>query len=301
MSWLIVGTVPRKDFPLTCGQAVLKDRDLVVNGCVSPVVRGTPALIAAACIACKTLKLEPPDVLLCGDIGDGDGSSHIYRYLAETGLTQKPYTGLLFHYLQPDVDWHNRILMAIDELPLRPMLMADAGYMYVAKMSGYAASYDLFTPDVGELAFLADEKAPHPFYTRGFLLHEDKAAPDLIQRAVSNGNAARHLLVKGKNDYVVADGIIVDVVSSPCVETMEPIGGTGDSLAGVAAALIASGMTIPEACSQAALINRTMGLLANPTPAFAIFDLLASLPQAIMIVRASGRSLPASPSTLPQA
>ena len=24
MSWLIVGTVPRKDFPLTCGQAVLK-------------------------------------------------------------------------------------------------------------------------------------------------------------------------------------------------------------------------------------------------------------------------------------
>ena len=35
----------------------------------------------------------------------------LYRYLVETGLTQKPYTGLLFHYLQPDVDWHNRILM----------------------------------------------------------------------------------------------------------------------------------------------------------------------------------------------
>ncbi len=289
MSWLIVGTVPRKDFPLTCGQAALKDLELVVNGRKALVVRGTSALIAAACIACNTLKIEPPDVLLCGDIGDGDGSRQIYRYLVETGLKQKPFTELLFHYLQPDVDWHNRILMVIDDLPVRPLLMADAGYMYVAKMSGYAASYDLFTPDVGELAFLADEKAPHPFYTRGFLLHEDKAAPDLIQQAVSSGNAARHLLVKGKNDYVVADGAIVDVISSPSIEVMEPIGGTGDSLAGVAAALIASGMSIPKACFQAARINRTMGLLANPTPAFAIFDLLASLPQAIMQVRASER------------
>jgi hypothetical protein len=32
-----------------------------------------------------------------------------------------------------------------------------------------AAQFDLFTPDVGELAFLADEEAPHPFYTRGFI------------------------------------------------------------------------------------------------------------------------------------
>ena len=54
--------------------------------------------------------------------------------------------------------WHNRILLAIEDLPVRPLLMADDGYMYVAKMSGYAASYDLFTPDVGELAFLSDEK-----------------------------------------------------------------------------------------------------------------------------------------------
>jgi ADP-dependent NAD(P)H-hydrate dehydratase / NAD(P)H-hydrate epimerase len=49
----------------------------------------------------------------------------------------------------------------------RPILIADAGFMYAAKMSGQAACYDFFTPDVGELAFLADEMAPHPFYTRG--------------------------------------------------------------------------------------------------------------------------------------
>jgi hypothetical protein len=33
---------------------------------------------------------------------------------------------------------------------------------------------------------------------------------------------------------------------APVSETMEPIGGTGDSLAGVAAVLIASGMRIPS-------------------------------------------------------
>ena len=101
----------------------------------------------------------------------------------------------------------------------------------------------------------------------GFLSRELKCCYD----ECSIGNAARHLLVKGKNDYVVADGVIFDVISSPSVEVMEPIGGT-DCIR----------LSIPNACSQAARINRTMGLLSNPTPAFAIFDLLTSLPQAIM-------------------
>ena len=54
--------------------------------------------------------------------------------------------------------------MCIRDSP-KPTLVADAGFMYVAKMSGYADAYDLFTPEAGELAILADEKAPHPFYT----------------------------------------------------------------------------------------------------------------------------------------
>jgi hypothetical protein len=80
---------------------------------------------------------------------------------------------LVFHYLFPDVDWHGKIIIALEKISPRPILIADAGFMYVAKMSGQASLYDLFTPDVGELAFLADEEAPHPFYTRGFLLHEN--------------------------------------------------------------------------------------------------------------------------------
>ena len=110
--------------------------------------------------------------------------------------------------------------------------------MYAAKMSGQAQSYDLFTPDVGELSFLADESAPHPFYTRGFILHQDNQVPDLIARAYAYKNGARHLLVKGSVDYVVADGEITDQISEPATEAMEAIGGTGDTLTGLACALI---------------------------------------------------------------
>lgn len=281
MSWLIVGTVPRRDFPLVHHPAVFQNGALSVDNRDVPVARGTPALAAAACLTCSELNITPPDVLLCGDIGDGDGSRRIYRYLTESGLAHTGYSGILFHYLQPDVDWHNRILIAIDELPERPLLLADAGYMYVAKMSGYAAAYDLFTPDAGELAFLADEKAPHPFYTRGFLLHEENRVPDLIQRAAACGNTARHLLVKGQSDHIVSGGKTVAVISTPCVEAMEPVGGTGDSLAGIVLGLTASGKSIPDACIQASRINRYMGLYANPTPAFSISDLLRFLPQAM--------------------
>jgi hypothetical protein len=211
----------------------------------------------------------------------GGGSAQIYRYLVESGVDLSVYSGFTFHYLQPDVDWHNRILLAIEALLTQPLLIADAGYMYVAKMSGYAGSYDLFTPDAGELAFLADERAPHPFYTRGFLLHEENHVPDLIARAVSQGNAARNLLVKGQADVVVSDGKIVASISDPCVETMEPIGGTGDSLVGLVTALASMGVPVAEACIQAARINRYMGYHANPTPAFSISDLLKFLPQAV--------------------
>ena len=47
----------------------------------------------------------------------------------------------------------------------KPILVADAGSMYVAKAGGDAPFYDVFTPDLGETAFLADEKAMHPMYT----------------------------------------------------------------------------------------------------------------------------------------
>lgn len=283
MSWLIVGTVPREDFPLYEGPCRLHNGHLDLHGRTLSIARGTPALLAAACIISHALGIEPPGTLLAGDIGRGDGSVRIYKVLTEKLPALSPEL-IVYHYLQPDVDWHNRIHLVMEGMDARPLLVADAGYMYVAKMSGFASCYDLFTPDAGELAFLADEAAPHPFYTRGFILQEEERVEGLIQRAYSHEDASRYLLVKGRCDVVASRKGIIERITEPCVECMEPVGGTGDSLTGIVGALLAAGYPIPEACSLAARINRTMGLLANPTPASSIEELLHSLPQALKMV-----------------
>ncbi len=152
-------------------------------------------------------------------------------------LSEFDFKVLTFHYLQPDVDWHNRVLFCIEAMERRPILIADAGFMYAAKMSGQAAAYDFFTPDVGELAFLADEMAPHPFYTRGFILHKNNNVPDLIQRAYLHQNAARYLLVKGQPDFIADERGVIETVDQPSFDAMEAIGGTGDTLTGLLSVL----------------------------------------------------------------
>ncbi|MGD8563498.1 MAG: sugar kinase, partial [Desulfarculaceae bacterium] len=216
----IVGTVPDPDFPLLTGPARIEKGSIRLEGEKIPVNRGTPAMLAAALKACEVIESSGVLTCLVGDIGTGQGSRRLYEHLAQ-GLDWQGLQAIAFHYLQPDADWHNRVLFAVEEMNPRPVLIADAGFMYAAKMSGQAAKYDLFTPDVGELAFLADEQAPHPFYTRGFILHEENRVPDLITRSYDHGNAARHLLVKGKKDYLARDGEIVDTVAEPIVEAME--------------------------------------------------------------------------------
>lgn len=247
-----------------------------------PIGRGTPALAAAAAITAKEMDAEMPHVLLAADDGKGAGSRAVYEHLCNNAGHYSGW-GITFHYLLPDLDWHNRILMALQELPERPLLCADAGYMYAAKMSGYASEYELFTPDIGELAFLADENAPHPFYTRGFLLADEEDAPELIQRAYAHENAAKTMLVKGRVDFVVQNGKVLDSIGYPMVPHLEPVGGTGDTVAGIASALLAAGMPVTRACSLAARANRYMGQLAQPTPATQISELLAQLPGGIRL------------------
>ncbi len=280
MSWLIVGTVPREEFPLAFGPCVYDGKGLQVDGHSIPVARGTPALLATACIASRVLGIEAPLALLAGDTGRGQGSRQVYAKLVES-IPEMDIKGVTFHYLQPDVEWHNKILWKLEERTPRPLLVADAGFMYVAKMSGFASSYDLFTPDAGEMAFLADEKAPHPFYTRGFLLQEEERIPELVERAYAAENAARHLLIKGCVDHVVEGGRLLAVVSEPSVPAMEPIGGTGDTVTGLVSALLSADYSIAKACAIAAKANRLLGSLASPTPAFSIADLMPYLPQAL--------------------
>ncbi len=153
--------------------------------------------------------------------------------------------------------------------------------MYAAKMSGQAAAYDLFTPDAGELAFLADEAAPHPFYTRGFILQDEKRVPDLIKRAYVHKNASRFLLVKGEKDYLADRDGIKATVNAPACEAMEAMGGTGDTLTGIAAALIESGMEISKAAIVATRANRLAGYYARPTPATQVIEIIRRIPGAL--------------------
>ncbi len=279
----LIGTVPEEDFPLVSGTAMLKGDRLSLEGHETPVNRGTPALIAAAVMACDTLGLSMPFSFLVGDEGVGHGSRKLYEHLK----TQLPAMGakvIAFHYLQPDVDWHNRILLALEEKGKLPVLIADAGYMYAAKMSGFAPCYDLFTPDIGELAFLADEIAPHPFYTRGFILHEEDNVPSLIKKAFEGKNAAKTLLIKGSKDYICTRERILATVDTPRVETLEPIGGTGDTMTGMVAALIHGGYSVARAATMAARANRLAGKLAKPTPATQVAEIIKEIPKALEAV-----------------
>lgn len=286
MEWMICGTVPDPEFCLVEAVWEVRNGLLRAEGCTPLAIhRGTAALMASTSLACKALKIPPPRTLLVGDTGNGTGSRELYGRLAKAlPAYNPPLDGLTFHYLFPDVDGHNQILMAVEELPVRPLLVADAGFMYVAKMSGYAGEYDLFTPDVGEMAFLADEHAPHPFYTRGFLLSAEEDVPDLARRAKEHGNCARHLLVKGRVDHMAVNGEITARIDVPQVPAMEAMGGTGDLITGMVTALLMSGRTIPEACLLAAKANRVLGDLTNPTPATQVAELIPRLPDALLMV-----------------
>ena len=285
----IVGTVPDADLGLLHGPARLDGGRVTVAGRELEVQRGTPALLAAALQVAAHLGRPEIHAYLAGDTGRGDGSRHLYDWLCRH-LPDCTCSVLVFHYLQPDVDWHGRVLLAIDQMTRPPVLIADAGFMYAAKMSGQAGRYDCFTPDLGELAFLADEQAPHPFYTRGFILHESNRADDLIERAYRHDNAAIHLLVKGATDAIVARGRVVDRVDAPSTPAMEAIGGTGDTLTGQLAALCAAGHDLVPAASLAARANRLCGALARPTPASPVSELITAIPRAL-----ADLGLPATP------
>jgi hypothetical protein len=236
--------------------------------------------LAATIRTSEVLSLSAPQVFLVGDIGLGNGSRLLYEYLVHN-LAQSNFTTITFHYIQPNVLWHNRLAEVLESITPRPTLIADAGFMYVAKMSGRSTLYDLFTPDLGELAFLADELAPHPFYTRGFILHEGGKVSELIARSYAHNNTARCLLVKGERDYIANEKGIQGIIDHPVEDAMEAIGGTGDTLTGIVAALISSGMEIVEASSVAARVNRLAGYYAKPTAATQVIEIVSHIPRAL--------------------
>lgn len=283
--WLIAGTVPDDSFALSVDAVwedsrIEEDELVLPDGRRLPVARGTTALIGTAMRACEALGAPLPRLLLTGDAGKGNGSHAAYKWLSENLalIAARTYLkGLTFHYFYPDLDGHNMVFMSVEELKPKPVMVADAGFMYVAKMSGYSTSYDLFTPDIGELAFLADEKAPHPFYTRGFLLAKDEDVPSLLERAIKYENCPRNMIVKGITDYILCDGELVATVSEPAVAAMESIGGTGDIVTGLATAYLAAANPICKSALWAARAARQLALYCKPTPATQAAELIRKI------------------------
>jgi NAD(P)H-hydrate repair Nnr-like enzyme with NAD(P)H-hydrate dehydratase domain len=181
----------------------------------------------------------------------------------------------------PDLKRNKKVLATIDTMKEKPILIADAGSMYVAKAGGDSHYYDVFTPDLGETAFLADEKADHPTFTRGFIFHMENNVPELIRRAYASNNAAPTMFVKGSVDYICHNSEILYTIDEPSVPTMEPIGGTGDLITGMISGLIHAGKSPVEACRIAGHVNRKAGELSQPTPATQIRDILKFIPAAL--------------------
>ncbi|RLB12031.1 MAG: sugar kinase, partial [Deltaproteobacteria bacterium] len=114
-----------------------------------------------------------------------------------------------------------------------------------------------------------------------FILHNENQIPDLIARAYRYNNAPRYLLVKGKRDYVANQQGILATIDRPMEETLEAIGGTGDTLTGIVTALIEAGMEIKKSAIMAACVNRLAGYYAKPSPATQVMEIIRHIPEAL--------------------
>jgi NAD(P)H-hydrate repair Nnr-like enzyme with NAD(P)H-hydrate dehydratase domain len=275
---LIAGTVPDKNMPLTVGEIVSDGDYLAVGGHRFPCAQGTGAMVSAALAVTDYLNLDRPRVVIAGDIGEGKGSRAIYEYLIQNVKSLAPKV-LALHYWLPDMALTRRLCEAVEKCDKRPIMIADAASMYSAKAAGMAPRFDVFTPDATEMAFLADPAATHPAYIARHLFDTDiTKTPELVDIAYRNKNAPKVLLVKGAIDYIVRDGKILVKISEPDVPALEAIGGTGDTITGLVAALVYAGLEPQEAAIIAAKINRMAGKLANPTPATKVSEIISQFP-----------------------
>ena len=275
---LLFGTVPDKNLPMTYGQVRQEGDYLFADGQRFSRTQGTGAMISAALAITNYFKLEAPHVLVAGDIGDGKGTRDMYKYLTEHIVELAPEV-LTLHYSLPIMALLKKLCETIKDCPKRPFMIADAGAMYAAKGAGLASEFDIFTPDPSEIAFLADPQATHPAYISHHLFACDAdKIPGQIVDAYKNKSAAKLLLVKGKTDYIATDGQILATITEPDVPTLEPIGGTGDTITGLVSGLAYAGPDPKDAAISACRINRMAGKLVNPTPATKVSEIIDMFP-----------------------
>jgi ADP-dependent NAD(P)H-hydrate dehydratase / NAD(P)H-hydrate epimerase len=281
---ILIGTVPTPGLQLIQGRISYDNALRIGDGLEIPcqqLMHCTTAMMAAAAVACETLDYEAPYGVVAGCIGDASGSRLLYKFLAEEAESLGGDV-LTLHYIVPHSKFIRQAVDAILSWKKRPILIGDAGGMYAIKAAGLSPQFDLFTPDPGELAFLSDADALHPAYVRHFISEVDTTdMPRLILKAFEHKDAAKVLLVKGETDYIATGGEILATISEPNISAMEAIGGTGDTITGIVAALIHGGYGIVDASIKTAHINRLAGLLCDPTPATQIGELISHIPQAL--------------------
>ena len=280
----LAGTIPKDDPGIIEGTAIVIEDEINVGGQYLDISAGTTAMVAAATITSSCLGIEKPYCVFAGDLGQGDGSANLYSYLCDELFSIAPDVVTL-HYMMPKIYEMVNFGFALEENKHKPLLVADAGGMYGAKISGIGHIFDLFTPDKGEMAFLADPDAAHPMFVNENLYDfPDERIPEIVKNAYQSNSLPDNMLIKGSVDYVVQNGSITKTVDRPNLPAMEAVGGTGDTLTGIVSALIQSGETIENACLQGAMINRMAGEYCEIKPNTQIPKLINSIPQALEFV-----------------
>ena len=218
---------------------------------------------------------------MSGDNGNGRGSRLLYDYLINNLPTMSPDV-LLLHYILPVMGLMKKVCVAAAKCKKKPGMIADASSMYAAKAAGFAPFFDIFTPDLCEMAFLADADAVHPAYiSRHLFSAEILQAQELIAAAYRQKSAAKILLIKGAVDHVVEESNIVCTISEPDIPALEAIGGTGDTISGMIGALIDAELTQCDAVIAAAKTNRKAGEYAQATPATKIRRIVQAIPHVL--------------------
>jgi hypothetical protein len=273
-----------ENMPLTYGPVRYQPDKLTIGDYTLEgqyVTLGTAAMICAASTTCQAIGAAEPYALVVGDTGMGEGTMKLLKFLIDEMPKISPDVVTL-HYILPTRDPFINFVNTAHAMEKRPFLIADAGALLNAKAVKLAKKFDLFTPDPGELSFLADPEAAHPAYVQHFIFDVDQTeVPRLSKEAYANGDAPRYMIVKAPIDHVVVESKVVATVNEPNIPELEPIGGTGDTITGEVSALISSGMDVVEACIAACKINRTAGDLARPAPDTTIAQFIPYIGEAV--------------------
>jgi ADP-dependent NAD(P)H-hydrate dehydratase / NAD(P)H-hydrate epimerase len=271
---VLIGTVPYNT-GVYVGHARIENDCLSVGDVKFPIERGTAAMAASCAQVCSFYGLPMPFCIFGGDISDGKGTDLMFQEV-NANIDQYAPEIITLHYLFPKIAYGDPFLSKVNSLPKRPQLIADAGGMYLIKTLNQSQFFDVFTPDEGELLFLADEFAAHPLYVRSELIKKVMDVHSLVEAAYRHKNAAKTLVVKGTIDYIYKDGVKIKETRGPNIPAMEAIGGTGDTITGMLSGL--RYQKDEDSDYKALVVNRLVGKRINCTPATQIKEFIKAIP-----------------------